>query len=92
MAALQSIYVEAGSGSSGSDSMVHAEDYDSETARFTFDQIHQYLQFGTYPNHFQKPEGVWKIKSSATSQQGKEGFSRNENGRSNQGVLLLPFT
>ena len=56
MATSQSIDVGAGSGSSDSDSIVHAENQDSETARFTFDQIHQYLQFRTYPSHFLKSD------------------------------------
>ena len=57
MATSQSIDVGTGSGSSDSDSIVHAENHeDSETTRFTFSQIHQYLQFGTYPSHFQKSD------------------------------------
>ena len=57
MATSQSIDVGTGSGPSDSDSIVHTENHnDSETARFTFSQIHQYLQFGTYPSHFQKSD------------------------------------
>ena len=32
------------------------ENHKNETTRFTFSQIHKYLQFGTYPSDFQKSD------------------------------------
>jgi hypothetical protein len=53
MATSQSIDVGT---SSDSELVQDAENDKDETARFTFDQIHQYLQFGTYPSGFQKSD------------------------------------
>ena len=55
MATLQSINVGTCCSDNGLDD---AENPRNETAptRFTFTQIHQYLQFGTYPSDFQKSD------------------------------------
>ena len=41
---------------SSDNELVDAGNYRNETARFAFSQIHQYLQFGTYPSDSQKSD------------------------------------
>ena len=38
--------------SASDNKLVDAENHKNETARFTFSQIHQYLQYGAYPSDF----------------------------------------
>ena len=40
---------------SSDNELVDVENHKNE-ARFTFSQIHQYLQYGTYPSDFQKSD------------------------------------
>ena len=42
--------------SASDNELVDAENHKNETVRFTFSQIHQYLQYGTYPSDFHKSD------------------------------------